>query len=54
MTYGGGATTTLRSASMFLAPGDCVTYVGPVAYFGGSTQLDTINFDWLRDYTSAP
>jgi hypothetical protein len=50
-----GHVSTLRSASTFLAPSDCVTYVGPVRSFPGphgtvgtqTPQLDTINFDWL-------
>lgn len=48
----GGAPVTLRSSSLFLAPGDCVTYVGPVFVFADVLQLDTINFDWLLDYTA--
>ena len=50
-----GHVSTLRSASTFLAPGDCVTFVGPVRSFPGphgavgtpAPQLDTISFDWL-------
>ena len=48
----GAPTATLRSTSTFLAPGDCVTYVGPVFVFADVLQLDTVNFDWLLDYTT--
>ncbi len=52
-----GHESILRSGSTFLAPGDCVTYAGPVRSFPGPRgtsgtkipQLDTINFDWLRE-----
>lgn len=42
----GGWTVTFRTASMFVEPGDCVTYTGPLRSFNGQPQLDTINFGW--------
>jgi hypothetical protein len=30
-----------------------VTYVGPVFVFADVLQLDTVNFDWLLDYTAS-
>ncbi|MFT6400291.1 MAG: hypothetical protein ACJAYU_005062 [Bradymonadia bacterium] len=49
MSYG-SQSVILRSASQFLAVGNCVTYVGPVRAFGNNPQLDTVNFDWLWVY----
>jgi hypothetical protein len=52
----GDKTITLRSASTFLAVGQCVTYVGPASSFPGplgtgakTVQLDQINFNWLNE-----
>ncbi len=53
LTYPGG-TTTFRSETQFVEPGDCITFVGPATAFPGpydpsgvgTPQLDTINFSW--------
>lgn len=51
LEYGAASPVTLRSSSTFLAVGDCVTFAGPMSSFSGEPQLNTANFDWLRDYT---
>jgi hypothetical protein len=48
LDHGAAQPVTLRTNSQFIMPGDCVTFVGPVAAFGGDLQLNAINFDWLR------
>ena len=51
LDYGATETITLRTASTFLEVGDCATFVGPMTSFSRVPQLNTVNFDWLRDYT---
>jgi hypothetical protein len=41
-----GHTVTFRSNSSYDHLGDCIHYIGPLGYFGGSEQIDAKNFDW--------
>ena len=45
--YAGQTPVVFRSASKFLATGDCVTFVGPVGRFNDDVQLNTTNFGWV-------
>lgn len=46
LSYAGDQTITFRSASTFVALGQCVTFVGPVSQFDGAPQLNVSNFGW--------
>ena len=51
LKYGDGSRTgILRTTSMFVETGQCVTFVGPVNYFQGKPQFNVDNFDWLFSY----
>jgi len=50
LDYGYGEPALFRTKSTFVATGGCVTYVGPLGWFDGRPQIDSINFSWLKSY----
>ncbi|MEE2788091.1 MAG: hypothetical protein VX589_12180 [Myxococcota bacterium] len=51
LKYGDGSRVgILRTSSMFVETGQCVTFVGPLNYYQGKPQFNVDNFDWLRSY----
>ncbi len=50
----GGETITFRTASAFTEVCDCITFVGPVGQFNGTTQLDAVDFDFDTTNETGP
>jgi len=50
LRYGHGEPGVLRTRSALVEPGACIAYVGPLGWYAGRANFDTLNYSWLRLY----